>query len=270
MTDQNTEVVQETQVETPSAPASSDEQATTPETPTQVDSAAPPVETAQKTAEQIEADRAHYQTAYQETQKELRAMRAKEKQPETATPTQQPSQQFSQQGQMTQEEMNDQLRDNPLLAMQALAQDNRLSMQNEFANMKQELQRDVALQNASDEANRVVKEFCTRLNIDPKFVNEATAKIKQMGIKGDPAQMAELTLEMAQMNDSRANSATANMQTAAETSASIKQQAMTVQPDTGAPSSPKSISFQDGISGKFTKPQNKNTLSRLFDGMEGN
>jgi hypothetical protein len=164
--------------------------------------------------------------------------------------------------------MNDQLRDNPLLAMQAIAQDNRVAMQNEFANMKQELQRDVALQNASAEANRVANDFCVRHNIDPKHLTGAMKTIKELGVQGDPATIASLALEMAQVNNFKSNSATINMQTAAETSAKIKQQALTAQPDTGASSSPKSISYNEGIASKFSKPQNKNTLSRLFEGLE--
>ncbi len=259
--DQTKEVVQETPQETPPASTGSEEQVKTQETPAPSDSGAPPVETAQKTSEQLEADRAFFQKDAQDTKAQLRAMQKKETQLPIAAKSVQPQQ--TQQNQMSLDDMNDQLRDNPTLMLQAIAQQNNDAV----TNMRQELQRDIELRSQSDEANRIVKDFASRHKIDPKHVNEARKSIEDMGLKAEPAKMAELTLMLAQSNMSRDNGNIGATQAAADAADKIKQQQLTVQPEGGSPSSPKSVSYQEGIAGKFTKPQNKNTLSRLMEGL---
>lgn len=263
MEDQTTKVEQETQNETPPETTGSDEQVKTQEKPAQTDSEAPPVETAQKTTDQLEADRKHYQAEYQATKAELKALRESTKTPDA--PQAQPQQPV--QSDMTPEQWNEKLQDEPLLAIQALSQHNedvtRKMIDEGFTRMEARME----LKNQSAEANRVVKDFCVRHKIDPKFIDEAYATIKELNIKGAPAQMAELALDMAQSNMSKDNGSLAAMKVAVETSEKVKAQALASAPDLGGqPSSPKSMSAQEGIAGRFKPIKGGGDMNRLLGG----
>lgn len=260
MTEENqtAEVVQETPQETPPVAIVSDEQAKTTGTPEQSSPAAPPVE---KTPEQVEKDRAYFQTEMEKTKAELKSLSKESVTPpkEVATPTQ-PAQQI--QG-LSNEDLEQKLRDEPLVGMQVIAEHSSNMIKQGFADMKQDAKVEAEFNAQSREANRLVKDFCTKLDISPEILAAADKRVKASGLAGTPSQLANLTLSFAETMKFQQDGAVASTQIAADVAETVKNQQLTVQPATGAPSSPTSISAQDLIANKFKTANPGSDMDRL-------
>lgn len=256
MEDQTQQESQETSTGSPSEITKSEEQVTTEGTPTQVSPEAQPVE---KTSEQVKDDRAYFQTELAQTKAELRALQVTEAAPTVAPQAQAQSQMNS----LSQEEWNQKLLDEPLLAIQALSQQSSDQIEARFTQMERKFE--VAAQ--SKEANKVVKEFCVRHDIAPKYLAEAHTKIKDEGWQGSPSQMASLALEFAQSYKQRDGGILATTQIAADVAETIKTQQLTVQPNTGSPTTTQPRTAQEGIASKFRIGREGNNLAAVQKGL---
>jgi len=236
ITDPETPIATTEPPETPPDAVVTDEQPDGEETPAQPDSklevadAAPADESAGKTPEQVKDDAAHWQSEYQKSQDELKALMGDEGGDDAPEPEPQlPAQPAAPDRSMTDEEATEML------------QDPRIQMQIQRAWMREDVRTEIADANVKErhrtesvEANRVLQKFRHDQGIGDEDFKTAETAVKGSGLKGSPAAINSAIIRELNYQQMLGHLNTKTKQTEANTAAKVKRQLLTTQPAAGA------------------------------------
>ncbi len=265
MSDQDQIPAVETQVtETPLQTVVPEGAETEPETPAESNSEQQkePAATHKKTPEQVNKDRAHFQREAQRVKEQLAALSGEpEKADERPLEQQYPVvDRRDQRRDLTKDELNEFLRENPAELGVALAEYLSHTVKSELSEFRKN--QEVAAQNR--EANRILREFCSRNDISNDELNAAASYVKQIGIKGSPAGMSSLIIDRVITNRVLGNINQTVTEAAARASAAVKAQTLTTQPAGHVPEEkPKTITAEEIISSKYGPSDKTQKLNRL-------
>ena len=249
---------QETQVtETPPEAEVPKEQETAPETPATPDSETETA-TPEKDIQQLKDDRAHFQTEAQKAKQELADLRPEQVEtPDVSRET--PANELDN---LTNEELNERLRDDPILMMK---------IQNEhLAKTVQRQIDDNALQaqtNAEESSTKkILRTFCAEHKITAGQFESARNYISERGINASPSVIGELLIDrmnMAMMQDGISQSST---QAAAKAAQAQKTQTLTTQPGASGPSAtPEPKTQEQVIQDKFKRSTSQSAIDSLYN-----
>jgi hypothetical protein len=260
----NEETLQE---ETP--PETSEEQVETEETSAEeADSKGDP---AADQIEELKKQKAYFQTESQKAKEELRRYREKgdelgmfDERPEER-PQEIPRQvksdgatdRFSD---MTDEEVNDYLRENPLVAMQ---------LQNEAFGQKLEqfskiVEAKTAYQKEAEFTTNKLKQFIEKHNIPSEKLLEKRDKFAEMGIKAPPTTIGQLIIDDFNNEMRSKNIQNEVIKEKSKAAEAVKRQALTQQPGGSAQDQPKELTYEEMLAAKFKKSKEASALDGLF------
>ncbi len=271
MTEQTTGEVQEAPVqETPegtppveNAPEEQQVTTGTPGTPT------PDGVAVEKTPEQVAQDAAHWQTESQKAKEALRmlqnqrdALKAPEYQTASEARQQQIPQSQSTQQPLSDNDLADKLRDDPLLLAGYLKQEIGQLFQEttQLAAQKQNAQRE------NEDAGRIVANFCTNNKVSgDDMMAEYDSIRKLVGDSVPPSAMSSLVMDGLTMKMMQGNLKQNATEAAAHASAAVKQAALTTQPLAagGAPEVGEKTQEQT-IADKFKQDPSKSKIAGMF------
>ncbi len=275
------------EVETPQADVTPEADAPPDETPAPPDSTDVPTEDAepeqQKTPEQRADDAAHWQTKYQEEKEHTKVLEdsyaeAMERLKELGTPNeaateqQEPPQQVQrpqQQDDFNIDEINEQLRDNPMLGWQAMSDAIERQMAQKVASVLDERDRRIRYEVDKREADKTLNAWAQKVGATPEDVHEAHDYFAKMGIKGSPVAMAQLTINHLNSQLTQKHIASRAAEAAAAASQKAKRQALTKQPealsgDQPGDAGPRTV--QDAIQSKFGMTKARTAEDALLGG----
>lgn len=217
----------------------------------------------EKDKSQVEADRAHWQQKFQEERAKLAALTSQPAaQPETPAQAQA---QFQQQ-QPSREEMNQMLESDPMLGYAAVTQHLVGHVDQLFNRKFAEIER----RGEERDAQAAFNNFCTSCNVTPEEKTDAEQYVQQMGIQNSnlsPRAIKTMMADRINYNRMVSGNQKQAMEAAAQASQAAKQQAMTIQPDGGAPpqpTGPKTV--EEAIAGKFGRSRAASVLDQLSEG----
>lgn len=254
--------------ETPSADVSSEATLTPVETPASSNSTEQQVETESKTThgktlEQKAADAAHWQSEAQRAKEELRAIQTPE---EEAPVVPQPQPQLQSQPQpqqpavpQSQDELNELLRENPMLGFEAFG--NSVIDRIEAKIMEGEKRRE--LESQSREANKVVKDFCARNKVSAETLKSAQKWISESGLKGSPPAISGAMIDRIQYLQLINSNQETVIEAAAKAATAAQTQALTMQPETVVPDTQAPQTVEDQIASKF-RPSKADEFENQF------
>ena len=266
---------QGTPQETPPETDAPDEQKTEVEKPAESDSTSAPADAAppEKTPEQLKADRAFFQEDAQKTKAELARLREQGQQPSeqpvTATEFQakQPSAPdwISNLGNLSDEELNDKLREDPLLQMQVqeYRQEQRLTKMLDQRDAATKA--DALLEHESRQTQKALDVFRDKHNVPQEQYDEVLQELKTLGLKGRPPAIGELIMDRLTARQMSGNLQVVATEAAAKAAQAQKTQVLTMQPDGGGPqpdATPKTQ--EEKIAGTFTPSRENTVLQGLF------
>jgi len=259
MTDQELENTRETpKEETPPEGDVSEEEKPAEETPAKSDSEEEqPEEKTEKTPEQIEQDKAYFQAEAQKAKEELAALQSKEREepaaPDIVAPPPPPQPQPS----LSKDDLNTFLQDHPAEGFAAIAE----YMAKEVKTALGQYTKEVELEADNREANRILREFCSKNSISKDELQTATDYVKQLGVKGTAAGVSSMVIDRMILNRVLEHGQETVTAAQAKAAAAAKAQSLTAQPD-GAGSPPaKKMTGEEVLAGKF-----KPTKASDFEG----
>lgn len=265
--------VQETPKETPPVTEVPETPAVTEGTPAQPDpKVEQPVVTEQpttgKTPEQLEQDRAYFQTEAQKAKEELKRIR-EEFQPGTAQPTPpaeqpvvaRPVDRFQS---MSQEELENWIATHPVEAMMAANEKAKQDILTALEQREAKKESELANKLEQREANRFLNEFSQRNKITPDEFNSAKEYVNALGVKGSPTVIAEMVTDRMIMQRLLTNTAAQVETVKANVAQQVKQQLLTVQPGAGVTPQPKQLTPAELIAAKFKPGAGEKALSGFF------
>lgn len=270
--EQGTEEVEETSTteqetpatEKPSATEVPDGQETVTEKPAESNSeaenvvATPP----EKTTEQLIADRAHFQTGMQEAKDELKSYHSEsQEQPKTevTSPSEGKDDDFSG---MSRDDINDRLRDDPMLMAQVMTQELDRKAQ------LRESERDRKLEHSSEStyAKRVLTEFCSKNDVSGEEFDAANQRLRDMKVSASPTAYGQLLVDSINAAKIQSNLDVKSTEAAAKAAQAAKTQVLTIQPGGGAPAaSSEPLTQAQIIQNKFKKSASKTVLDKMFN-----
>lgn len=256
--------VQETVTEQPK----SEEQPVESNSPeTKADVSTEPVKPAEKTPEQLREDKAYWQTRAQEALKELEKAKVRPvEEPPAPAPVQQPQPIITQQTpQLTEDEIDEMLRDKPALALQVLAAHNKQQLETMLNDREKAKEVAQSFQREKEVAATVLDRYINENKISEDEVKEAVGHMAQMGIKASPAGANDYIIKHIEFQRLLQTAARSVEQVKAEAAQAVKVQALTQQPGGGqqpAPAQPKSTT--DLIKEKFSRTRGQKVLDELF------
>lgn len=214
--------------------------------------------------DKLKEDRAFWQTRAQTAMAELKAAKAKELEPVQAPSHAQPTQQPLPQ-QLTEDEVNEMLRENPTLAVQVLAkhQEQRLQVLLDERDRQREIK--LAFEREKEVAANTLDRYITENKISEDEIKDATAHMAQMGIKASPAGANDYIIKHIEFARMLKTAAQSVEQVKVQAAQAVKQQALTIQPGGGQQPQPaQSKSAEELIKEKFTKTRGQKVLDELF------
>ena len=247
------------QLETPPDTPSPEGEKPEEEKPAQPDSKEEkPEEKAGKTPEQIEQDKAYFQSEAQKAKEELAALQSKEReepaQPEVVAPQPQA------QPPLGKDDLNTFLQENPAEGFAAIAE----YMAREVKSALGQYTKEVELEADNREANRILREFCSKNDISKDELQTATNYVKQLGVKGTAAGVSSMVIDRMILNRVLEHGQEAVTAAQAKAAAAAKSQALTAQPE-GAGSPPaKKMTGEEVMAGKF-KPTKASDFESQFN-----
>lgn len=215
--------------------------------------------------DKLKEDRAYWQTRAQNALKELQVAKAKEVEPPPVTiPPAVPVAPTEPQ-QLSEDEIEEMLREKPTLALQVLAahQEKRLASMLDERERQQKVQQ--AFEREREVAAATLDRYINENKISEDELKEATAHMTQMGIKASPAGANDYIIKHIEFNRLLHTAAQSVEKVKVETAQAVKQQALTIQPGGGQqpqPATPKSTT--ELIREKFTKTRGQKVLDELF------
>lgn len=284
--DQNTEEVQlddltdqETPEGTPSDSGDSGVSGESGETPAGSDSAGSADEGKhQKTPEQIKEDAAHWQSKYQELKESgYDADAAKRELTGGGTDLdsifggteEKPASGDGMSGvtaedvqRMSDDQLNDLLRENPALALRVMNEMTRRELQS--TQRASEAQRTFELE--KDRAKLVLNKYVSENKIDSGEVKKAQEYLSSLGVKAHPSKVAALMIDRIEHQRLMGMMSQRAKEAEVKASQAAKKQALTQQPDGSQPEPPKPKTLADVVQGKFKKSQSDKALDNLFGG----
>jgi len=259
MTDQELENTRETpKEETPPEGDVSEEEKPAEETPVKPDSKEEqPEEKTEKTPEQVKDDAVYFQAEAQKAKEELAALQSKEReepaQPDVVAPQPQP------QPPLSKDDLNTFLQDHPAEGFAAIAE----YMAKEVKTALGQYTKEVELEADNREANRILREFCSKNDISKDELQTATDYVKQLGVKGTAAGVSSMVIDRMILNRVLEHGQEAVTAAQAKAAAAAKAQALTAQPD-GAGSPPaKKMTGEEMMAEKF-KPTKASDFESQF------
>lgn len=221
------------QPETPPDTPSPEGDQPTPGTPAQPDPEdGKPEQKPEKTPEQIEQDKVYFQAEAQRAKEELAALQSKEQdepaQPDVVAPQPQP------QPPLSKDDLNTFLQDHPAEGFAAIAE----YMAKEVKTALGQYTKDTELQAENREANRILREFCSKNGVSKDELQAAVSEVEQLGIKGRSAGVCNVVIKhivLGRMLEHGQETVTA---AAAKATKAAKVQALTEQPGGAGISSP--------------------------------
>lgn len=271
---------QETPKETPSDAAVPEGQEPAGETPAPSDSPEGGAKEAPvKTAEQLKEDAAFYQGKYQNAVEETKAFTADDARRELtsvdgsidigaespgvsvaseAKPATQPG--------VTDTELQDQLRDNPVLMAQLLREQSVLDTNAAIAEQFKQFEQNQQMQGETDRANETLNRYLGENKIPTKEFDDAKQYLKDRGIKAAPRQVAAMIIDQIELSRLRGGIEGRTRQAAADASQAIKAQALTIQSEGGGEvpiSSPKTQ--EEFVRDKFKTATGPQKLDGLYE-----
>lgn len=277
--------VGETPKETPPQDGDSVESATTEETPVEkTDSdggttdATEKTEPREKTPEQLKDDRAHWQTKYQEAKSELEQIRDKyasawesdgKEEPKATTEEKVDTLRtmVGNDKNITDDELREMLRDDPLLAMRVQGEfllgkmQERLDARDRY---ERESLRQADMKAEEAAAYRVLNKWRDENKVTDEEFQNAVKSLKDDGIKGRPTAITNRIMQDITYQRFVANAATQMHEVAAEVSQKVKTQALTQQPDAGGKDTEKPKYLEDILADKFGPSKANQALKGLF------
>lgn len=268
----------ETPQETPPSQEVPEEQATPEETPAQSDSTdgdatteAKPQEAPAdgKTPEQIKEDAAHWQTQYQEARAELDQLRTA---PDDESGDEQPDQPARDQKKdqpsawdLSDEELSQKLRDDPVLLAQVVQEQNRRDMQSIITSELNRIREREKFNNEAQTANRVLANFKAKNQIPDDKFTEARDYVKGLGVNGRPAAIAQMVIDHLNYQMMMGNLQRTTTEVAEKASRAVRQQLLTQQPtDSGQPEAPAAQSPVEHIPARFGRSKSQSVLDEFF------
>ena len=190
-----------------------------------------------KTPEQIEEDKKHFQSKFQETNEELKALKEKYSQPEETTenvPQPQPTTDTNlgndRFASMSQEEIKNELREDPVL----LAEVQRYQLKEEIGGMIRDIRKEERVserfQAESDDADRFLRNFVQKNGLELSDLKQATEDIQARGIKGSPSAIASAVVDNLNLKLVLGHRGTEVEKAKAEAARAVKSQLRTTQP----------------------------------------
>lgn len=254
--------------ETPSATAP-EEQTPPAEKPAQTDS---PVEDAgkpEKTPEQIADDKAFFQAESQQAKEELAALRgqaaerAEEKPTEGKPVAEKPTSQFDQ---MSDEEVNEYLKEHPLDAMRIQETRQAQILKSTLGEMLDDRDRKSQYNHEAGTTRKVLNAFCQKHGISAEQFEEARSYFETLGIQANPSAVGELIIDRLQGAMVRGNIGKAQTNAAAQAAQAVKQQLLTQQPTTqGQPDASTPKTQEEVVAAKFGESKAKAALDSMFN-----
>lgn len=268
--------VQETPKETPPVTEVPETPAVTEGTPAQPDpQSEQPVVTEQptvagKTPEQLDKDRAYFQTEAQKAKEELKRIRD-EFQPGTAQPTPSVEQtvatkQVDRFQSMSQEELENWIAAHPVEAMMAANEKAKHDILTALEQREAKKESELAFKLEQREANRFLNEFSQRNKITQDEFNSAKEYINTLGVKGSPTVIAEMVTDRLIMQRLLTNTAAQVETVKANVAQQVKQQLLTVQPGAGTTPAPKQLTPDEIVASKFRPSKEDKALAGFFGG----
>lgn len=272
MSEPESKVGPETPEGTPPVQTASEEVPTPEGTPAQPNPEGEQPTPPEKTVEQLEADRAHFQTESQKYQAELAALAGTQPEQAPAQPPVQPQQPtVNQQPQMGQDEMNELLTSNPMAGYVAVSENVTTNVVDRISKMLDQRFAEVDRRGMETQAQSSFNNFCTTNKISAEEKQEAETHVTQMGLKNSglhPAAVTSLMVDRINMNRMMAKGRIRATQAAVDAAQAAKTQVQTTQPTGGTPGvidkGPKTR--EQIIADKFTPNQQQTTLDDLAKG----
>jgi hypothetical protein len=266
--------------ETPPVEAAPEEQTVESEKPAETNSEETAVEDdSGKTPEQRAEDAKHWQTEYQklkasrdEALKELtdptQDVLADDSSPKTAAeivtekgPELSPEKVDG----MTDDQLNEMLREDPILAMRVMQEQTVHTFRDEIAKQAQtqEAQRNFQLE--KDRANAALNRYIDDNNVSADEIAAAKKSLDALGVKAAPRGIAAMLIKDIENRRIQQHLSERTQQVAAETSQQVKQQALTVQPEAGKPAPPQPKTVEEAIVEKFGPSKEKTVVDGFFE-----
>lgn len=262
--DEDVQTKQETPVEeTPSVETGAVESEETPAETTseQTEEAAP------KTQDQVGEDKKFFQNAYQEAQAELKSLRpGVEEEPAKQPTVTQPAatQPAPAQPQMTDEEINQQLTDNPMLAMRMMSQEFSATIDTRLARHLEESKALRGFERESDQANLILSKYISSEQVSNEEYKAAKDELDARGIKGRPIGFTQEIMDKIEINRFKNHSAGRVDAAVAKATQAVKTQALTAQPTAGEVAQPEAKTQKEKIAGMFKRSGAEQKLDGFF------
>ena len=246
--------------ETPAASISGEEE--TPAAPAEV----PAAPTAEKTPEQIAADKVYFQEEARKAKEELSALKVAP--PETPPPAEpaapivpvtQPPLAAPQPD--AGQDVNEYLRDNPLAGLSAMTDHIVQHIDKKFEVRDQQRE----FQSQQREANRVLTNFCANNDISREELSAAHEYVKDSGVNGSPVAITSTIIDRLQFQKLVGSGQQVVMDAAAKAAAAAKAQALTIQPDGAQPATPgKPTTPEEIVRSKFKPSPQKVKIDEIL------
>lgn len=265
--------------ETPPATPSSVETPAAPETPAQpisgeVETPAAPAEVptappAEKTPEQVAADKAYFQDEARKAKEELSALKSAP--PETppaaeppvpavpATPATQPP--YGEPPPYDGQDVNTYLRDNPVAALTIMTDTLKQHLNETLEKHDQRRE----FESQQRESNRVLTNFCANNDISRDELSEAHTYVKNSGLNGSPVAITSTIIDRLQFQKLVGSGHTVVMDAAAKAAAAAKTAALLMQPDGSLPATPaKPTTPEEIVRSKFKQSPQKVKIDEIL------
>lgn len=273
--------------ETPVQESDSVEQEAVEETPVEKtdseDAAAEATEEATQekteTPDKLEDDRRFFQTKYQDTKRQLDEIKSKYA-AQIETPAQETPKEveknnvsdlreaLGQTGKaMSDEELREVLRDDPILAMNIAEIRNRQIFNEILDERDRRAQKDKAaldMKAEEAEARAVFEQWRADNKVSDEEINKVTQEMVTGGIKGRPTAITEHVIKGVLMNRFMSGAATKMKEVEADVAQKVKTQALTRQPQGGGKDTEKVKPIEDILASKFGGSRTSEVLKGLF------
>lgn len=268
---------QETSQETPPVTDAPDEQKPEEETPATSDSSTDSADAAatEKTSEQLKADRAFFQKEAQDTKADLARLR-EQSQPTQETPKTQPTAMEAKAQQpaapdwindpnLSTDELNEKLRDDPILQMQVMEHRQEQRLTKMLDKRDAATKADALLEHESHQTQKVLDAFCDKHKVSKEDYAEVVEELTTLGVKCRPPAIGELIMDKLIAREISGNLRVVATEAAAKAARAQKTQALTTQPDGGGPPVPANPKTQEEkIADQFSPSRESAVMSGLF------
>lgn len=220
-----------------------------------------------KTPEQLEQDRAYFQTEAQKAKEELKRIRDEfttgtaQPTPQAVTPVTPQVDKFQS---MSNEELENWIVAHPVEAMMAANEKAKNDILTALEQRESKRESELAVKLEQREANRFLNEFGQRNKITADEFSEAKEYINSMGVKGSPTVIAGMVTDRLIMQRLLNNTAAQVETVKAQVAQTVKQQLLTVQPGAGTTPAPKQLTPEEMVASKFRQSKEDKALAGFF------